>query len=289
MVRALLWLPALSHAAGWGVDLPRNASQVLLNLGCNLAPVLPDDTNEDAVVLCFEPIPSVVRRIPAHPRLKTIPAAVSSFDGVATMHTYAKNAQSSSLGARAKEMDWNDDPARGDGDQFVVPVLSLRSIYASLGPDTHVPYIKTDMQGADYAAISSLPVDVLRRTPFLLTEVWLENVQSYVGFRNDFCRDWLPFMTAAGYSLQFMRLIYREHDNDLDQAQRDAWSAPWAADPHARCAEDLALYPTPTTGCHEADAHWIRNDTLADIAAFRGPKRPPVKEWTDWPMSWHNS
>ena len=131
---SLLWLPALSHAAGWGVDLPRNASQVLLNLGCNLAPVLPDDTNDDAVVLCFEPIPSVVRRIPAHPRLLTIPAAVSSFDGVATMHTYAKNAQSSSLGARAKEMDWNDDPARGDGDQFVVPVLSLRSIYASLGP-----------------------------------------------------------------------------------------------------------------------------------------------------------
>ena len=132
MLRALLWLPALSHAAGWGVDLPRNASQVLLNLGCNLAPVLPDDTNEDAVVLCFEPIPSVVRRIPEHPRLLTIPAAVSSFDGVATMHTYAKNAQSSSLGARAAEMDWNDDPARGDGDQFVVPVLSLRSIYASL-------------------------------------------------------------------------------------------------------------------------------------------------------------
>ena len=288
MVRALLWLPALSHAAGWGVDLPRNASQVLLNLGCNLAPVLPHDTNEDAVVLCFEPIPSVVRRIPAHPRLSTIPAAVSSFDGVATMHTYAKNAQSSSLGARAKEMDWNDDPARGDGDQFVVPVLSLRSVYASLA-GVHVSYIKTDMQGADFTAISSLPVDVLRRTPFLLTEVWLENVQSYVGFRNDFCRDWLPFMTAAGYSLQFMRLIYREHDNDLDQTQRDAWSAPWAADPHARCAEDLALYPTPTTGCHEADAHWIRNDTLADIAAFRGPKRPPVKEWTDWPMSWHNS
>ena len=132
MLRALLWLPALSHAAGWGVDLPRNASQVLLNLGCNLAPVLPDDANDDAVVLCFEPIPSVVRRIPAHPRLLTIPAAVSSFDGVATMHTYAKNAQSSSLGARAKEMDWNDDPARGDGDQFVVPVLSLRSVYASL-------------------------------------------------------------------------------------------------------------------------------------------------------------
>ena len=147
MVRALLWLPALSHAAGWGVDLPRNASQVLLNLGCNLAPVLPDDTNDDAVVLCFEPIPSVVKRIPAHPRLLTIPAAVSSFDGVATMHTYAKNAQSSSLGARAKEMDWNDDPARGDGDQFVVPVLSLRSVYASLA-GVHVSYIKTDMQGA---------------------------------------------------------------------------------------------------------------------------------------------
>ena len=50
MLRALLWLPALSHAAGWGVDLPRNASQVLLNLGCNLAPVLPDDANDDAVV-----------------------------------------------------------------------------------------------------------------------------------------------------------------------------------------------------------------------------------------------
>lgn len=283
----LLW-PTLINAAGWGFDLPLNATQVLLNIGCNLAPVLPDDDNADAVVLCFEPIPHVLERIPKHPRLLTIPAAVSSFEGVATMHTYAKNAQSSSLGARAKAMDWNDDAARGDGQQFIVPVLSLRSIYASLG-DVHVPYLKTDMQGADFAAVSSLSIDVLRRTPFLLTEVWLENVQSYVGFKNDFCRHWLPFMTRAGYSLQFMRLIYRERDNFLDQAERDAWSAPWAADPHARCAEDLALFETPTTGCYEADAHWIRNDTLADIAAFRGPKRPPVKELTDWPMSWHNS
>ena len=51
MLRALLWLPVLSHAAGWGVDLPRNASQVLLNLGCNLAPVLPEATSASAVDL----------------------------------------------------------------------------------------------------------------------------------------------------------------------------------------------------------------------------------------------
>ena len=86
-------------------------------------------------------------------------------------------------------------------------VIAEHPTHCLISTQVHVSYIKTDMQGADYAAISSLPVDVLRRTPFLLTEVWLENVQSYVGFRNDFCRDWLPFMTAAGYSLQFMRLI----------------------------------------------------------------------------------
>ena len=38
----------LETGAGRGIDLPRNASQVLLNLGCNLAPVLPDDANDDA-------------------------------------------------------------------------------------------------------------------------------------------------------------------------------------------------------------------------------------------------
>ena len=97
-------------------------------------------------------------------------------------------------------------------------------------------------------------------------------------------------MTEAGYTLQYLRLIYGPN-NDLDQAQRDEWSRPWQEDAHAACARDLAnpANAEPVMGCHEADAHWIRNDTLADIAAFRGPKRPPVKEWTDWPMSWHNS
>ena len=50
MVRALLWLGPVPCRLGRRP--PADASQVLLNLGCNLAPVLPDDANGGPMVLC---------------------------------------------------------------------------------------------------------------------------------------------------------------------------------------------------------------------------------------------
>ena len=85
--------------------------------------------------------------------------------------------------------------------------------------------------------------------------------------------------------LRYLRLIYGPN-NDLTQAERDAWSAPWKDDTDRMCSEDLAAHPSPQPGCHEADAHWIRNDTMDAIRNFAGPPRPPVAEFTDWPMSW---
>ena len=76
-------------------------------------------------------------------------------------------------------MDWNSDAARGDGRRVAVPVLSLQTVYRSVPDHVAIGYIKTDMQGADFAAVSSLPIAELRKTPFLLTEVWMENVQSF--------------------------------------------------------------------------------------------------------------
>ena len=95
---------------------------------------------------------------------------------------------------------------RGDGSQVVVPVLSLQNTLASIRED--VFFLKTDMQGADFGAVSALDRFHLRRLAFLATEVWAEGARTYSGVRNDLCRDWAPFMARAGFVLVHVAPVY---------------------------------------------------------------------------------
>ena len=79
---------------------------------------------------------------------------------------------SSSLHAPTRQSEWNANATRGDGSQVVVPVLSLQNTLASIRED--VFFLKTDMQGADFGAVSALDRFHLRRLAFLATEVWAE-------------------------------------------------------------------------------------------------------------------
>ncbi|KAJ8601261.1 hypothetical protein CTAYLR_003278 [Chrysophaeum taylorii] len=185
---------------------------------------------------------------------------------------------------------WNDNATRGDGRQLVVPVISLRTILEDLG-HVDIPYLKTDMQGADFEAIraiveeDSAGVGLFRRIPNLLTEVWMHNEQSYTGFKNDLCRDWLPMMDSIGYRLVYLRMIESEIMRRRSQEQLDQWSREWGYNPHVQCAHDISNPKhIPRPGLFEADAHWIRNDTFEAILNGEKPPRPPLDSDHDWPL-----
>ena len=274
------------------LELPSFVDSVLLNIGSSSNPVLPDPNTASVLSLAFEPILEVVGKIAAHEKLLVVPAAVSSFDGLRTMRTYNTGGVSSSLGRAATTDFWNDNKTRGDGRQVVVPVLSLKTVLSSLPLRVEVPYLKTDMQGADFAAIESLlghdlkGINMLRRIPYILTEVWLQNEQSYLGFHNDLCRNWLPLMDAAGYKLVYIRVIESNELRNWPATELDDWSQAWAYNPHLQCDADLNNEKhTRRPGLFEADVHWIRNDTFhAILYEDIKPKRPPVESDFDWPL-----
>ena len=270
--------------------LPEGTKAVLLNVGSSLEPVLPAATADDVVAVAFEPLLHIAARIPEHPKLRVVPAAVSSFNGLRTMTVYNANGISSSLGPAAADSFWNTNASRGDGRLIVVPVLSLRTVLESFAT-VDIPYLKTDMQGADFAAIHSVVETdpaMLRRIPYLLTEVWLHNEQSYLGFDNDLCRNWLPLMDDVGYTLVYIRVIESNELKGWERDDLDAWSQQWAYNPHIQCAADLAnVSHVRRGGLFEADVHWIRNDTFAAILSGNSdpkPQRPPVASDFDWPL-----
>ena len=187
--------------ARWGggsadaIDLGRmNGAHVILNIGSNDDPIVPRPTDDPCTVaLAFEPV--VSHLIPSHPALHVIPAAVTGEGGWATMHMYNKHGVSSSLSKPSKKANWNSD----GGTLKVVPTISFRTILESL-QNFKIDMIMTDMQGHDFAAVSSVG-DLLKEVGVkrLITEVYKDNIVSYQGVNNDLCHDWLPHMTSNGY------------------------------------------------------------------------------------------
>lgn len=177
-----------------------SGTKLVLNIGSNVDPILPRLPVDDicTFVIAFEPV--VYERIPSHPALHVLPAAVSSFDGLSSMHLYNKNGASSSFSTPRKTgQRWNS--GKRDQGIKVVPVLSMLTVMNSLD-NYEVGFIKTDMQGFDFKAISSVKPESWKTTfkvPHMKTEVYLDNLSTYVGVSNDLCNDWLPYMKEAGY------------------------------------------------------------------------------------------
>lgn len=176
-----------------------NGTKILLNFGSNLDPIIPrpEDDDECTVTIAFEPI--VHNAIPSHPAVYVVPIAVADYDGLAMMNVYNTDGVSSSLSTPVMTAKWNRGK-RATGPK-VVPVLSVKTIMQTL-VDKRVAFIKTDMQGFDFAAISSVSPETWKhkyQIPHLITEVYLESVKTYAGVSNDLCLDWLPFMKKAGY------------------------------------------------------------------------------------------
>lgn len=185
------------------IELPLRTRSVILNIGSNVDPIIPRPSDGPcAMAIAFEPI--VPCQVPAHPQLHVVAAAVGSSRGLATMTVMNEVGVSSSLSKPATEAGWNGDPNR-DGKKMVVPIFPFQDVLNSIPTNVGIDFIKTDMQGHDFAAVSGVGKSLAARgVPRLITEVYLDDTQTYEGVNNDLCRDWLPYMTSVGYELAYM-------------------------------------------------------------------------------------
>jgi FkbM family methyltransferase len=242
---------------------------VLLNLGCNLDPIVPElfrrvsDQEfawwgQSIKTLAFEPVPSVFAQIHRKPWLHVVNAAVGHVSGVQQMYLYNEDGVASSLYEKTRSNTTNVliDYVSDDGPESVLaPVLSLQSVLDAIPPSIDIPFLKSDIQGADFEVIASVGSDLLR-VRWLLTEVWHSNLQLYKGVRNDFCGQWLPHMTRLGYSVRGLRahsLFYPESADCLDLMEH-------SHDLAAHCARRRVLHPDPRPGSEECDILWARDD-----------------------------
>ena len=172
--------------------LPANTHSLYLNIGSHLNPVKPP-ANESIAVIAFEPI--LHAKLVPQERLFVVPAAVAGHCGLAMMQPYAKATGSASLSAPAKSSKWNQDKLP----PVVVPVISFSQVLHSVG-SRPVWFLKTDMQGHDFSAISSVPCDVLRsKVHYLMSEVYYGGVNTYANISNDYCADLLPHLLGCDY------------------------------------------------------------------------------------------
>ena len=185
------------------MELPSHISEVFLNIGSNIDPILPPkDSGDKALTIAFEPI--VGCKIKPHKQLMVVNAAVAATAGLASMFIYNNNGLSSSLSKPAIQGLWNSDSER-DGHIQIVPIITLRQILSAIPQHIAIPYIKTDMQGYDFLAVAAAQ-DFLfqRKVDYVYTEVYVHNLPSYQGVSNDFCTDWWPHMRRVGYDLVYL-------------------------------------------------------------------------------------
>lgn len=116
-----------------------------------------------------------------------------------------------------------------------------------------IAFLKSDIQGDDFEAIQSIGNDLLR-IKWLSTEVWHHNLQSYKGVHNDFCRDWLPHLTALGFSVRAIGLVDAMHfKHCLDILEH-------GDDLYTHCEDEKRREPTAQAGLAECDLLWARDD-----------------------------
>jgi len=253
-----LFLAAVDPVRSLGLDqLPPQTRSVFLNIGSNLEPLVPPADNDTVITVAFEPI--VHARIAPHPRIYVVPAAVAASEGLAMMAVLNKDSVSSSLAAptdalEAAMRDRNQDATT----HKMVPVLSMKEVLHSIPSRLAVWLLKTDMQGFDFVALHSAGHQ-LRKAQYVITEVYIRGSKSYnMSGGNDYCRDWLPFMTSIGY--EPMALAHGSHNF---RSAKDA--AAYCAAEHSPTL--LKRFPSA-----ELDAFWKLKGTPLPA--------PPTREWT---------
>mmetsp|Transcript_37251 Transcript_37251/g.92726 ORF Transcript_37251/g.92726 Transcript_37251/m.92726 type:complete len:145 (+) Transcript_37251:187-621(+) len=140
----------------------------------------------------------------------------------------------------------------------------MRTVLSSIPVKTDIHFMKTDMQGTDFSALSSAGT-LLQRVHYLRVECWIKNIYTYVGVNNDFCRHLFPYMTSIGFELLHM------HGNSKARKEVNNYAGVRG---HAAAVEycEREKAEKQRVGTFEADAYFRRAGTRLE---------PP--EGRDWP------
>lgn len=241
LLQALLWL-SLCCTSTWAmIEFDPAVTKVMINVGSNLDPAVPEVDDGSTVAIAIEPI--VGCRIKHRKNLHVIHAAVSDSTSLNMMAVYNTNGVSSALTAPSEKAFWNKELQNSK----VVPVLSMATVLGSIPTSVEIWFLKTDMQGHDYRSVVAAGPE-LRRVHYIRMETWFGNIRTYQGVENDFCLQVLPFMKEAGFELIFP---YADHRYPGESASLEA------VDMYCKKTHD----DPPTAGLAEADAFFRRNDT----------------------------
>jgi len=253
-------LAASAHLFRNMLDL-QGATRLLLNIGSNMKPVLAPPHDNSTTALIFEPIVGCALAMKM-PRLSVVVAAVSDENSISSMNVYNSAGLSSSLGTAAAAAPWN-------ANSFLrpVPVIAMRSVLDSIPTDITLWFIKTDMQGFDFRALSSAGRK-LCRAHYLSTEVWVGNHKSYNDVKNDYCAQWLPHMLKLDYvPVGLVRDQPRPKRNLFVATKNESFALA-----HERAARSFCQTQSEeeSAALYEANAYWMLRDT--DMPP------PPVRE-----------
>jgi len=240
------------------LQFPPSTKEIVINIGSNLDPILPAySMGPCAHSIAVEPI--IGCEIVEHRQLSVIHAAVSDKAGVATMFKYNDGGQSSSFAKAAMNANWNTNKERNDGKHVIVPVITLSSFLNAIPSTVKISFLKTDMQGFDYAAIKEAGTRLVEKGVYhISSEVWYDDVYSYDA-ANDFCRDWLPLMTELGYVLSHFDGVGNRGGIGNQPANMEKVEA--------QCQEQLKQFPERPTveqrhGLSEGNAWWVHRNAI---------------------------
>lgn len=257
-----------------------NISSLIVNIGANQNPIMPRTCDGPcAMSIAFEPI--VPELIKPHRQLRVIPAAVTGDDkgGIASMMIYNERGMSSSL-SQASQKPWGETQNANATEKFV-PTIAMRTVLQSIPVSKAIDLLMTDMQGHDFVAVSSASDLLTARVKRLRTEVYYDDFVSYDNVHNDFCRDWLPFMTKLGYTY--------EGPPKVKKSQQIQFNATNAETVCAHLNEKNGQRRQYKVGIREMDALW-RLSTLdphlplggnQSLGFYRYPTHNTHLNWTD--------
>jgi len=195
--------------------LPEGTTEVQINLGPNVDPLISCADDGTVVCLLFElasPIATQLKeRYNGRKNTMVFNVGVSDRNGIAAFPLLnSASWQSTSLNKVAHREGWNTGKARGGMDHAAV--ITLGEVLSSIDPRLPITKLATDIQGSDFKAIKSAGQQ-LKRVKEIVSEVWKDGHASYQGVHNALDADWKPHMATMGFELHKCTDGWRDKDN----------------------------------------------------------------------------
>lgn len=221
---------------GYAIEIPTGITHVSINIGPSTTPIEVD--GDGNLLILVDPLPSVaayLRQQFGTPHVLVYEAAISNFSGTAVFHEYNLKGMSSSLSTPTESASWNQNST-----SITVQVHTLKELLDAIPSNLAISFLKTDMQGYDFTAIKSAGNE-LKRVKRIMSEVFQDGKPSYANTLNEYNRDWLPYMTGMGYTMDSEQ-IPKGTPNRLR---------------YTGCIDTFV-----TGAYHEMDCHWKLSDSV---------------------------